>query len=424
MEAIGTTAPMQGSSTVTTTIGLTLTTTRAFVQQTNLQDRDCRRNTEENSDYLTSSLKAQIMQNRASTSTCSGSLSYEEIISLDNLLEAYLEAVKGKSNRYKYQNYSENLAINLHRLHKSLVNGSYRPKQPIPFDVFCISGQKVRHINAPYIDDLIVQHAVYRKIYPLFEKEFIYDSYGCRKNKGTHRAADRCHYFVRHSPAGSYYLQMDIRKYYYSIPHDKLKLALQRKLKDKRIVDLIMVQFENNVSKIGLNVGALLSQVMGLIFLDYLDHFIKRVLKVKRYIRYVDDFVCIGLTKQECIKVRDEVTKFLFNKQGLTLSKALIRPLKRGINFAGFRTFRTKRVVRKRSLHVFFKSVRKHKYKSIQSSLAHARNTSNFFYYMHYLFLNYDFNQINRFDRTYYGRLTKYKLDKEASSFLVPNSFT
>lgn len=424
MEAIGTIAPMQRSSTVTTTLGLTPTTTMGFAQQTNLQKRDCRQRSEENSDYLTGSFKAQIMHNRASTNTCSESLSYEEIISLDNLLEAYLEAIKGKSNRYKYQSYSENLAINLHKLHKSLVNNSYKPKKPIPFDVFCISGQKVRHINAPYIDDLIVQHAIYRKIYPLFDKGFIFDNYGCRKNKGTHKAADRCHYFVRHSPSGSYYLQMDISKYYYSIPHDKLKLALQRKLKDTRIVDLIMVQFENSVSKIGLNVGALLSQVMGLIFLDHLDHFIKRVLKVKRYLRYVDDFVCIGLTKQECIKVKDEVTKFLLDKQGLTLSKAIIRPLKRGINFAGFRAFRTKRVIRKRSLHVFYKSVRRYKYKSIQSSLAHARNTSNFSHFMDYIFLHYDLNQINKFDRVYYGRLIKYRIDRESDSFLVLNSFT
>ena len=106
--------------------------------------------------------------------------------------------------------------------------------------IYCTAGQKIREIHAPSFSDLIAQFVFYDAVYPVFDRGFIFDSYGCRKHKGALRAADRVQEFIRKSPANSYYLQIDIRKYYYSIDHAVLRECLERRITDHEIVDLAM----------------------------------------------------------------------------------------------------------------------------------------------------------------------------------------
>jgi RNA-directed DNA polymerase len=221
-----------------------------------------------------------------------------------------------------------------------------------------------------------VQHAIYRVIYPIFNSGFIDQSFACRKEKGTHKAADYAQMAIRKCKRNTYTIKMDIRKFFYSINRSILRKQIERKIKDQRLVNLMM-QFAEYGDPVGIPIGNLLSQTYALIFLNPLDHFVKRVLKAKFYCRYVDDFVIFGISKKRCLTILEEVKKFIIDLD-LSLSKYVIAPVQRGINFVGYRTWASKRFIRKHSLYVFTKAAKKDKLDSAVSCLGHALKTNSF----------------------------------------------
>lgn len=316
-------------------------------------------------------------------------LTLQEAFSADRVLYSCYQAFKGKNYRPRYYAFNLDLGLNLHRLCADILHGTYKPDRPSVFTIFCNCGQKNRTIHASSVRDVVAQRIIYDYLYPEFNRSFIFDNYGCRLGKGTRKAADRVQEFIRRSPKDSYYLQLDVRKFYYNIDHAVLRELLGKKVKDPALLDLCMsfathdpgpesyTPYDPNV---GLNVGAMISQLYGLIYLDYIDHYIKDELGVKFYVRYVDDMVLIGLTKQECLELKAKIEQRLWDKLHLKLSVAIIQPLRHGINFAGFITRARSRYVRKFSQRNFNRKLKKgpRKAKSIQAHLAHARHTASF----------------------------------------------
>lgn len=175
-------------------------------------------------------------------------------------------------------------------------------------------------------------------------------------------------------PPGSYLLQLDISKFFYSIDRGILISQLERKIKDKRLA-AVMAMFLDHGEPVGIPIGNLLSQLYALIYLNDLDHFIKREMKARLYCRYVDDFILFGLTRSECEKALARITQFLRDKLRLGLSRATIAPVTRGVNFVGYRTWASKRFIRKRSMYNFRRAVKRQRLESIVSILGHARHT-------------------------------------------------
>lgn len=316
-------------------------------------------------------------------------LTLEDCFSWDNILYSQRMAFKGKKHRPRYFLFAVDLGLNLTEIHDSVLGLYYQPNPPRCFVIFCNSGQKYRTINASTVRDVVTQRVVYDYLYPAFDRGFIFDNYGCRKGKGTLRAANRVQEFMRSSPKGSYYLQLDVRKFYYNIDHAVLRELLAKRIKDPALLDLCMAfaehepgpdSYEPYASGVGLNVGAMISQLFGLIYLDYIDHFIKDELRVKRYVRYVDDMVIIGESKDKCLELKAKIEERLCTKLHLKLSCASIQPLRHGINFAGFVTYRERRFLRKFSQRNFNRKLKKWpgKTKSLQAHLAHARHTASF----------------------------------------------
>lgn len=308
-------------------------------------------------------------------------LQYSQIFSLDNLLLGYLSAKKGKSKRRKVTIFSLNLIPELMSLYSELNSFNYEPKPINTFTIFCKSGQKQRTITNPHFRDLIVQHTLYNSIYQAFDKTFIHDSYGCRIGKGTHKASKQCQRFMRFCNKDSYFLQLDISKYYYSINHDILKESLKRVIKDENVLN-IAISFLDTKEGIGLNVGAMISQLYGLIYLNRLDHYIKRVLKVKYYIRYVDDMVIIGETKEQCLYLKQRIEEYIHKYLKLKFSKWQIKKISQGINFVGYRTWQNKKLVRKRSLKTFSKALKQGNKRAIISLIGHAKDTNTLNYFL------------------------------------------
>jgi RNA-directed DNA polymerase len=319
---------------------------------------------------------------------------YERIINPENLYAAFLEARKCKRSKRACFTFERNLGRNLEMLRDELLGGTYRPK---PYYSFVVYEPKARTIHAPAFRDVVVQHAVSRIMAPIFERSFIDQSFACRKGLGTHKASDYAQEALRRSDPDSYTIKLDIRKFFYRIDRDVLRAMLERKIKDRRTVDLAMA-FADHGDRTGIPIGNLLSQLYSLVYLNTLDHYIKRVLKERMYCRYVDDFIIFDVTKTRAEEIRDEVVRFISTRLNLELSRYTIAHRRRGINFVGYRTWAGKRFVRRHSMFVMNRRIRQDRLEAIVSCLGHAAKTHS---------LQHLLTTISRNNNALYHRLPK-----------------
>lgn len=297
-------------------------------------------------------------------------LMYQQICNFQNLLLAYQKAQV--SNRYKISalKYSFNLESNLIALHQKLITKKYFPK---PYKQFLVVIPKLRQICAPEFEDRIVQHALVSQIEPIFEKIFIYDSYACRQNKGTHFALKRLKKFLkanhsRYPNQEIYILKCDIKKYFQSISWDILLKIVSKKIPDLQTFQLIkkfvvnfsvLGQSKSNsavqtslfdqpenlpisvANRCGLPIGNLTSQLLANVYLNQLDYFVKHHLHQKYYGRYMDDFFIISQNKEHLKELKKQISIFLKNELRLTLhpNKSFIANTKNGVCFVGYRIF-------------------------------------------------------------------------------------
>lgn len=305
---------------------------------------------------------------------------FEQAFSRDNLYHAYLDARKGKRNKRACFQFELSLGFHLEKIYQELWTDRYRPK---PYFKFIIYEPKERTIYAPSFRDVVVQHAIYRVIYPIFDKTFISTSFACQVGYGTHKASAAAQRMLRQCKPDDYTLKLDLRKFFYRIDRAILERQIRQKIKDERLIK-IMMQFADYEGPIGIPIGNLLSQIYALIYLNPLDHFIKRELKVKHYLRYVDDFILIGLSRDQCLDYRQRIIQWLDAELAMTLSKSTIQKVKRGLNFVGYRTWCRKKFIRKHSLYKFKQSVKKGKLESCISILGHARQTASLTHLLNY----------------------------------------
>lgn len=298
---------------------------------------------------------------------------FDKAFTEENLYQAYLDARRGKRKKRACFDFEVNLGANIKRLHRELHSGTYQPR---PYFEFTVYEPKPRLIRAPAFRDIVVQHAIYRLIYPIFDRSFISTSFACRKGYGTHLASDYTQRALRGCGGDLYTLKLDVRKFFYSIDRAILRRLVERKIKDRRFVD-IMMAFADMDQSVGIPIGNLLSQIYALIYLNPVDHFIKRTLKIRRYLRYVDDMVLVGLTRLQCLKLRARIVNFLRDRLHLGLSKSSIQKVKRGVNFVGYRTWASRRFIRKYSLYKFGKRIRTGKIEAVISLLGHAKATQS-----------------------------------------------
>lgn len=295
---------------------------------------------------------------------------YDQAFTHEALLNAFYAAARHKYGKRACFNFEKNLAANIDALHSELADGSYLPR---PYYAFMVYEPKARKIYAPAFRDLVVQHAIYAVAGPIFDKTFIEQSFACRIGYGTHKAADYAQATMQKCDTKSYTLKLDIRKFFYRIDRAILRQLIAHKIKDKRFVN-IMMRFADHGEPVGIPIGNLLSQLYALIYLNPLDHFAKRILKIKYYCRYVDDFVIFNHRKNALINFKEKIIQFIDGFK-LELSRFTLNPLALGINFVGYRTWVSKRFIRRHSLYKYRQSVKRGEMQSIVSALGHARHT-------------------------------------------------
>ena len=300
------------------------------------------------------------------------------------IYEAYLNCRKRKRNTMNALHYEVNLIENLCHLETSLNQGTYTPKRSV---CFLTTSPKLREVFAADFSDRVVHHIVVPILEQLWEPCFIHDSYSNRKNRGIHAAKQRAEHFMRSS---KYYLQLDVKGFFYSINKEilfaKLKtkiLSNYAKVKGTKIEmhEMLTVlhrivwqdvtknvilkgnkkSFEHIPShktlfKIvkhkGLPIGNLTSQFFANVYMNDFDNFVKRKLKAKRYLRYVDDFVLFADSKEELMGHYMHMVQYLEGELELKLrEKLILRENKEGLDFLGYiiRPYYT--LVRRRVVH-------------------------------------------------------------------------
>ena len=145
-----------------------------------------------------------------------------------------------------------------------------------------------------------------------------------------------------------------------------------------------MTMFADHGEPEGIPIGNLLSQLYALIYLNPLDHYIKRELGIKHYCRYVDDFVLFGISRERALECQRLIIDFIRRELGLELSKSTIAPVARGINFVGYRTWASKRFIRRHSLGNYRVAMRRGEIESAASILGHARHTHSLQHMLRY----------------------------------------
>ena len=231
---------------------------------------------------------------------------YSKIYSIKNLVQAWKEARKGKTKKDYVKDFEKNLGVNLRTLHYELKNQIYKPK---PLKTFILRDPKTRKISKSDFRDRIVHHALVRIIEPIFDKTFIYDCCANRIGKGSLFALKRFDRFKRkvtnNLRTEAFCLKADIKHYFQEVHHEILIKIIRRKIKDEKVIWLIKMILENNVhdnsQSRGMPLGNLTSQFFANVYLHELDRFVKHGLRVKFYIRYVDDFVLLNSSKEKLL---------------------------------------------------------------------------------------------------------------------------
>lgn len=284
---------------------------------------------------------------------------FEDIISLENLLLAWQEFVRGKRNKKDVQEFQLRLMDNLIALHNDLATGNYRHGG---YQAFKINDPKPRDIHKASVRDRLVHHAIYRMLYPFFDRTFIADSYSCRIGKGTHKSLTRFKKFTyavsKNNSRNCWILKGDIRKFFANIDHDILKNILAEYITDTRTMRLLN-EIINSFDR-GLPLGNLTSQLLVNIYMNKFDQFVKHKLKVKYYIRYADDFVILSDNKDYLMGLVGLIDNFLTQELKLTLhpDKLFIRTINSGLDFLGWVNFVDHRVLRTKTKRRMFKRLR------------------------------------------------------------------
>ncbi len=277
---------------------------------------------------------------------------YDTIISVENLLEAWREFIRGKRGRKDVQVFQMSLMDNILSLHTDLQNDNYRHGL---YEAFTISDPKPRNIHKATVRDRLLHHAIYRRLYPLYDDLFVHDSFSCRNHKGTHKALDRFTAMARsvsfNHTKTVWVLKCDVRKFFASIDHEILFSILAKRITDRRTSGLlqeIVGSFNSGQTGKGLPLGNLTSQLLVNMYLNEFDQYVKRDLKVKHYIRYADDFVLLSRDRNELVKTLLYMIVFLRSKLTLELhpDKVSLATFASGIDFLGWVHFPHQRVLR------------------------------------------------------------------------------
>lgn len=272
-----------------------------------------------------------------------------------NLVRAFHQAARGKRRKQEVLRFAENLDENLEQMHRELLDQSF---QTGCFNVFTVFEPKERTIHAACFPERVFHHALMNLCEPVLERQSVFHSYACRKGKGRLQAIDTAEKAARRH---EWQLKLDIRKYFESIPQERLISRLHRLFKDPEVMHWLekILRGHRPAEGKGLPIGSLTSQHLANFYLTPLDRFCQKHVAVKAYVRYMDDFVCWGDDKAAIISLGREIQSFVATELGLALKHPPCpQPTARGMDFLGYRIFPSHAELSRRSKVRYWRKLR------------------------------------------------------------------
>jgi len=296
------------------------------------------------------------------------------MFSFKNIYSAYRECRKNKRNTHNALAFEMDLLQNLWQLHHELNDRTYKIGRSI---CFLTTSPKLREVFAADFRDRIVHHILVKELEPLYERKFISDAYNNRKNKGIHKAMKKAQNYMN-ATYGGYYLQLDVKGFFYNIDKNILFKKVFRDIGDEKVLYLankiiyhdptknyVFKGKRSNLKDLpehktlfkipkhkGLPIGNLTSQFFANVYMNDFDNYVKRVLKVKHYIRYVDDFVLFDRSKERLQMLFAEIKSYLLENLGLALrADAKLKKHADGLDFLGYIIRENYVLTRKRVVH-------------------------------------------------------------------------
>lgn len=293
---------------------------------------------------------------------------YYEITSFHTLMVADTHVSKGKRENTERLRFYDNREGNLEEI-STLLRAGKVPK--VEYNSFYVYVPKVRKVI--FIDywSKVVQRAIYDVLNPKICRTFIEHTYACVKGRGQLAAMEQLYNWMRETRTSGtewYYYKFDVAKFFYRIDHEILMDICRKKIDDPRTVDLLGYYINNDavpfgmpldanqltiteeqmLYDLGIPIGGGLSHMLGNMYLDPLDQFCKRVLGIKRYIRYMDDIIILDNDKERLKEYGRRMTQFLEERLHLNFNnKTALRPVRVGCEFVGFVIYNDHVILRK-----------------------------------------------------------------------------
>lgn len=288
---------------------------------------------------------------------------FDSKITYDAFYNAFLRACKNKKGKNKVIKFTIDLESNLYSLMRDVKSDNYFRGE---YHEFFVYEPKERLIKAlPFRDRVLHQWYVHEFIKPFIVKRFISTTYACLDERGTHKAVLKLQEYMRWMKRGYgeyYVIKCDVKKFFYNINRNILFDIMNNYIGEEKLLNLTRKLIFDTEDIKGIPIGNYTSQYFANIYLNELDYFVKFELKIRCYVRYMDDFVLLVKNREEARKAFNEIDSFLRSRLDLELNrKSRYYPNKFGINFCGYRIFETHRLIRNGNKRKIGKKVNKWK---------------------------------------------------------------
>ena len=279
---------------------------------------------------------------------------FEQIAVAENLRLAFHKASRGRRGQAVVRQFAAELDRRIVAMSEGIRTGTFPVGR---FQQFLIRDPKERVITAPCFDERVLHHAIMNVCEPVLDRWLIDDTFACRAGKGREAAVRRAQHFAR--PA-EWSLQLDVRKYFDSVPHAQLIAYLECRINDRRLLELlsrIIAAYRGQLG-VGLPIGSLTSQHFANFYLGWLDRFIKETLRIRGYVRYMDDLVLWHPSRDALVEAHARCKEYAATHLALDFNPGEIRATRSGVPFLGCRIWPTHVELNRRSKRRWRRRVR------------------------------------------------------------------
>lgn len=283
-----------------------------------------------------------------------------------NIEYAFYKASKGKRNTKDVVFWKENIEREIAFLKKDIEENRVKTNN---YSYFKIYDPKERLISVAPFKVRIYHHAIMNVCHNVFENHQIYHSYATRPFKGTHKAIEQA---VKNNSKAQWFLKLDVKKFFDTINHQVLNDLLSKRFKEKEILTMfsLIINGYNTEQKIGLPIGNLTSQYFANYYLSFLDKYAKQDLKIKYYVRYMDDIVVWGNSKKEIWYYFKKLEKFLEDRLLQRFKTPIYNKTTYPYNYLGYNIIENKISPNKRNRVKFNKKLDSLNYDIINNNIS------------------------------------------------------